>query len=179
MSKIIAILNKTKYILCQKSLYLLYCSLIVPYITYCVEVWGNAYITNTTPIFLLQKRALRIINRSDYYEPTNKLFIKYNTLKFHDIVALKTVLLAFKAQKKILPCCILKFFQRKENRYELRGILNFEIKTARTNIKKRCASVMAKELWINCDNNLKTCSSIFMFKKSFKIHTVNQYKTLL
>ena len=41
MSKSIAILNKAKNILNQKSLLMLYGSLIVPYITYCVEVWGN------------------------------------------------------------------------------------------------------------------------------------------
>ena len=43
MSKTIAILYKTKDILNYNSLYigLLYCSFIVPYITYCVEAWGN------------------------------------------------------------------------------------------------------------------------------------------
>uniref|UniRef100_A0A0E9TS32 Uncharacterized protein n=1 Tax=Anguilla anguilla TaxID=7936 RepID=A0A0E9TS32_ANGAN len=51
MSKTIAILYKTKDILNQKSLYILYCSPIVPYITYCVEVWGNTYKTSTYPIF--------------------------------------------------------------------------------------------------------------------------------
>ena len=179
MSKTIAILYKTKYLFCQKAQYLLYCSLIVPHITYCVEVWGNAYKSNTNPIFLLQKRAIRIINRSDYCEPTNKLFIKYNTLKFHDIVAQKTVLLAFKAQQKSLPCCIQKLFQIKENRYDLRGKLMFEITTARTNIKKRCTSIMAREIWNSCDNDLKMCWSIYNFKKTFKNNILNKYKTIL
>ncbi len=35
MSKSIAILNRTKHILNEKTLYILYCALIVPYITYC------------------------------------------------------------------------------------------------------------------------------------------------
>ena len=56
MSKIIAILYKTKNILNQKSLYILYCSLLVPHISYCIEIWGNTYKTNTHPIFILQKR---------------------------------------------------------------------------------------------------------------------------
>ena len=179
LSKTIAILNKTKFIFSQKAMFLLYCSLIVPYITYCVEVWGNAYKTNTNPIFLLQKKALRIVNRSDYYEPTNKIFIKYNTLKFQDIVAQKTVLLAFKAQLKLLPCCIQRFFQIKENRYEMRRKCIFELTTERTNIKKRCASVIAREIWNNCDNDLKMCNTIYMFKKTFKDTKVNNYKTLL
>ncbi len=36
MSKSIAILNRTKHILNEKTLYILYCALIVPYIIYCV-----------------------------------------------------------------------------------------------------------------------------------------------
>ncbi len=46
ISKSIAILNIIKHIFNEKALYILYCALIVPYITYCVEVWGHAYKTN-------------------------------------------------------------------------------------------------------------------------------------
>ena len=35
------------------------------------------------------------------------------------------------------------------------------------------------ELFNNCDNDLKMCSTIYMFKKSFKDSKVNNYKTLL
>ncbi len=56
-----AILYKVKDFLNEKSLYNLYCSLVVPYISNCVEVWGNTYKTNTNLIFMLQKRAIRIV----------------------------------------------------------------------------------------------------------------------
>lgn len=67
ISKSIAILNKTKYIL-GKSLHLLYSNFIGPYIAYCVEVWGYVYKTITKPIFILQERTIRIINRANYHE---------------------------------------------------------------------------------------------------------------
>ncbi len=41
MSKIIAIFYKAKKVLNKQSLYTPYCSLLLPYITYCVEIWGN------------------------------------------------------------------------------------------------------------------------------------------
>jgi len=47
ISKSLAILNKAKDLLNQASLNMLYCSFILPYMTYCVEVWGNTYKTNT------------------------------------------------------------------------------------------------------------------------------------
>lgn len=51
MSRIIEILFKTKDMLNQSSLYIMYCSLTVPYNTCCVEVCGNTYKTNTNPMF--------------------------------------------------------------------------------------------------------------------------------
>ncbi len=33
------------------------------------------YKTNLNSIFILQKKAVRIVKRVDYYEPTNNLFI--------------------------------------------------------------------------------------------------------
>lgn len=54
MSKSITILYKIKDFSNYASLYTLCCSLILPYITYCVEVYEIASITNTNPIFILQ-----------------------------------------------------------------------------------------------------------------------------
>ena len=36
-------------------MYILYCSLFLPYLTYCAEIWGNTYLTNINGIFFLQK----------------------------------------------------------------------------------------------------------------------------
>ena len=91
ISKSIAILNKTKYLLNKTSLYTLYCSFILPYMTYCVEIWGNTYKTNIHPIFILQKRAIRIIHKTAYREPTNPLFVQLKTLKFLDLIDYKTI----------------------------------------------------------------------------------------
>jgi len=39
----LAIISRVKHIIDCNALYTLYCSLILPYLTYCVEVWGNNY----------------------------------------------------------------------------------------------------------------------------------------
>lgn len=58
ISKRIAILCKIKTSVNKNTLYILYNSLILPYLSYCVEIWGNTYKTNIQPIFLLQKKAI-------------------------------------------------------------------------------------------------------------------------
>lgn len=88
--KTIAILHKSKYFLNQSTLYILYCSLILPYVTYCVEIWGHTYTSNTKPIFILQTKAIRIVNHSAYNESTKPIFIKYKTLKLYDLVSYNT-----------------------------------------------------------------------------------------
>lgn len=49
----ISVLNKEKYVLDHKAMRILYCSLILPYFSYCVKAWGNTYISNIKPLFLL------------------------------------------------------------------------------------------------------------------------------
>jgi len=46
MARIIGILSKTRYILNKNTLHTMYCTLILPYMLYCVEVWGNTYKSN-------------------------------------------------------------------------------------------------------------------------------------
>lgn len=62
VSKSVGILYKVKDLFDYYLLHILYCSLILPYLGYCTDVWGNTYPSNSKPLFLLQKRAIRIIN---------------------------------------------------------------------------------------------------------------------
>lgn len=49
---------------CPKQEIMIYALLFLyPYMTYCLEIWRNAYKTNVLPIFKLQKRAIRIMNQ--------------------------------------------------------------------------------------------------------------------
>ena len=56
VAKSIFILNKVKYELDTNVLRMLYCTLVLPYLIYCLEVWGNSYKSNMTPLIMLQKK---------------------------------------------------------------------------------------------------------------------------
>lgn len=62
ISKNIAVINRTKYVLEVKALRLLYCCLVMSYLTYGIEIWGNNYKSSLHSLFMLQKRAIRVIN---------------------------------------------------------------------------------------------------------------------
>jgi len=38
-------MGKARHVLSKKALYILYCSLVLPNLYYCVEIWGNTYKT--------------------------------------------------------------------------------------------------------------------------------------
>lgn len=80
----------------------------MPYMTYCVQAWGNVYQTSTGPLIKLQKRAIIIIkSNAGYRDSMNQLFFESCTFKFLDLVRLKRLELMFK--NKSFPECIQLF----------------------------------------------------------------------
>ena len=56
LSKNIAILYTTKNYFEPNVLRMLYCSLILPYLLYCIEIWGNTYKINLQSLVITQKK---------------------------------------------------------------------------------------------------------------------------
>ena len=103
ISKTTAIIYKASHVLAERALYILYCSLALPYMTYCAEIWRNTCRTNVLPVFLKQKRLLRIVCRCKRLDHTTPLFYKMHALKLFDLIKLKTAVVMFKACNTMLP----------------------------------------------------------------------------
>ena len=67
VSKCFGILLKTRTYLSRKCLLDLYHSFAYTYLIYCVELWGHLNDTVLRPIFLLQKKIIRIISFSPLF----------------------------------------------------------------------------------------------------------------
>ena len=124
----------------------------------------------------MQKNAIQIINKTSYTEHTNPLFIRNRLLKFKDLVDYNTAIIALKAKKNLLPPCLQKFFVVRETKYNLRGTNKFNKPFARINDKAFCVSVKGINLWNDLENELKTSTSLRIFKKLYKIKIINKYK---
>ena len=84
-----AILMKASLFLNLIAMRTLYCSLFLPHINYCCEVWGITNKGTIDPLVKLQQRAVRIVSKVGKYEHTNSLFYKLKLFKFVDLVDLK------------------------------------------------------------------------------------------
>jgi len=54
---------------------MLYCSLILPYLSYACEMWGYTYKSQLHTLMLLQNKAIRIIAKATCLDHINLLFV--------------------------------------------------------------------------------------------------------
>jgi hypothetical protein len=66
ISRSIGILSKLRHFAPIKILLQIYYSIIYPFLSYGVIIWGNTYNSNILPLVTLQKKALQIITYSDF-----------------------------------------------------------------------------------------------------------------
>ena len=95
VSKSIAVLYKTMHVLDSQALHLLYQSLVEPHMSYCCELWGSTYQSRLKKLFLLQKRAIRIIYNLHYHDHTSVFFHSSKLLKLHDLGTYKTMIILY------------------------------------------------------------------------------------
>ena len=62
---LMALVYKATRNLNSNTLRMLYCALFLPYLNYCVEVWGTASKCYTSLITLVQKKVIRVIAKVD------------------------------------------------------------------------------------------------------------------
>ena len=101
---------------------MIYNSLLLTYLHYCVEVWGNKYPTNLNRIKVLQKKAIRIFGKLDYNDHTNSVFLELKLLKFDDIVKLNFTVNSTKLNFTV-------------NSTKTRQYMNFYVQFKRTKLK--------------------------------------------
>jgi len=75
----------------QKTLMMIYHSLIYPYLIYAVPIWGNAADNFIDSIYKLQKRVVRYITFKDSRTHSAPLFNSLNILNIRDIYKIDTL----------------------------------------------------------------------------------------
>ena len=175
LSKVAAIIYRASCLINQDGIYMLYCSLFLPYINYCSEIWGNTYATNVECITVLQKRVVRLICGARRLDHTNPLFKQLGILKFVDLVKFKTSIIMFKAYHNVLPDSLQKMFNLRVQIYDTRQKCTFSVHRANTNVKSMCISIYGVKLWNSLHTDLTNCRSVHVFKKMYKMHIISLY----
>ena len=166
VSKSIGIIRHISKFVSTPTLISLYYSLIYPYLTYCSLIWGTTYETHLNPLIILQKRAIRIINKVNYSEHTSPLFFSNKILKLKDLIKYRQAIYVY---KNILQ------FSTPAHSYSTRNRNNLSIPFQRLTIAQHSLSYCGPATWNSLPEYIKTAHNISNFKKLLREHFLMSY----
>ena len=169
VSRILGVIRKLKHVLPSQTLLSLYNTLILPHLQYCVWAWGNTYRTYLNKIYIVQKKALRLINNSSFRSHAGPLFLKFNCLNIFNIYKYHLGVLMYKFKSRSLPKAIQSMFTLNStmHSYNTRSSSKFHIFGVQTNFFKSIVRHQGPILW-NSLNCLSPARNVFQFKKHLK-----------
>ena len=167
----IGILCKFRHFVNKEILVSLYYALSYPFLTYGILSWGCTYETNLKPIFILLKKAVRIITFSAYDDSSSPLFKELSIIKLFDLVNLHIVIFMFKFRNNLLPTAFSLFLKKIQQVHKYNTRLSakqsYYIPKARTNYGIFNIRFQGPKVWNDIDEQLKA-SPLQLFKKKLK-----------
>ena len=174
---VIGIMNRIKEKVDSDILITVYNTLMLPHLSYCCEIWGNTYCSRLKDIVILQKRAMRLIDKADFTAHTSPIFKKYNVLKFTDLVEFNSCMVMYKASNNLLPVNVQgQFIKNKEvHNYRTRNREKLHVQNVRSSLKHISVNNKGVRLWNKLDEKLRSTVSINLFKKRLKLQFIQKY----
>ena len=175
ISRSIGILWKVNYLpveILKKSYY----TLVYPYLLYCLMAWGSASNTLTNLLFLKQKKIVRIISKSDYFDPSDPIFKELNILKLNDLYK--------------VYCSVFMFKTLYENKYDfyldkIKSLqINLPYNTRNTEFRlPKLRLIRSRQnivyqgisIWNKIPNHMKNNKTSSSFKKGLKMNIIDSY----
>ena len=145
---------------------MLYNTLILPYISYCSEVWSRTYKTNIYPLFVKQRKCLRIIGRLSRYDHTTPIFLKFNILKLFDLFEFRYVCFMYLVYSRKLPNTLQNLYVRNISNYVLRN--PYYYKKVNSYVMKMCMPFYGIDLLQKNLSMLQNSESLYIYKRRFK-----------
>ena len=147
-----------------------YYSLVHSYLNYNICVYGGTYQSHINSLFLLQKRAIRIINKAPFLEPTTPLFYYSGILKVHDMYKLNMGLYMFDRWHT-------GAYDRTHS-YATRNRSDLLPARARLTIGQNSMSVTGPNTWNSIPQYIQNSLSRNSFKCQFKKYLLSSYRNL-
>ena len=156
MSKNLLVMHRVKWLLNKSALCVIYCTLVLPYISYCCQIWGNTYKTRIQPLYIIQKRAIRICNHLENRSHSKPAFFNLKTT-IADLVQFKSMVLMYKIYNNLMPSNILSYFcmVHMSHDHDTRQAGHFKNMYCSTTLKSMYLSVRGPVMWNKLHADLK------------------------
>ena len=145
-------------------------SLIHSYINYCNLIWGSACKTILEPLYILQKKAVRIINNSAYLDHSDPIFKLLGLMTIFKVFKLNCLLFAYKCLKtNQYPEFRNKILKNSTvHSYETRICDLFRPPPQRLELCRRSYLYQSVKLWNSVNGGIRNYNCIISFKKIVK-----------
>ena len=169
-SKAIGIICKAKKVLMADTLLTLYNSFILPYFTYCIEVWGSSSNYNMNSLFVMQKKAIRIIASKPRLALTDPLFMELGLLNVSDLYTNAICVFMYKYYKQLLPEIFDDMFLKNRNVYHraTRQQSLLHVPISKSVILSRSIRVKGVTIWNTFAHNVDVDCSLVKYKYTVK-----------
>ena len=167
ISRHTGILYKIRDKLPKKARLDYYYAYIFPYLSYNTIIWGCAYQTNLTPLFLQQKRTIRTIANAGFRDHTDPLFKSLKILKVQDIYNFQLGCHMFHARDR-------GEYDTQTN-YQTRGPNRALSAFRRTTTTQHAISFAGPKYWNSLPPDIRSINNYKRFRKSLKEHLLGKY----
>ena len=111
-------MNKFKHYIPYRILHTFYCTLILPYLSYGILIWGNTCKSYLDKLVKLQKWAIRTISNSHYRSHTGPLLTKCNVFTVSDMYTLELGVFMYRFSIDDLPVAFKNNFSKRSDIHE-------------------------------------------------------------
>ena len=168
ISKCVGILIKARPCLSRKCLLDLYYLFAYPYLRYCVEIWGHAGDRLLHPLFLVQKKIVRIITFSAFLAHTAPIFLNLRLLPLNKIVLHRTSVFMFKLMNNMLPNAMNSLIVKNNDTHHYNTRQNHHLRGSRPKCKPVVNSFSNRSVQIWNAISSKLNINVFLYK--FKLY---------
>ena len=177
ISRNIGVINKLKYFFPTPTIFMLYSTLILPYMNYGILAWGNATKHLLDRLLLLQKKIIRIACNAGFHTHTTPLFYEKKILKVQELYKYHLGQFMHKYSKNELPHIFSDMFIRNNtvHNYPTRLSKSLHLPLTRTLFANRIFTFTGPKLWNSLDESMKQPQSLPTFKHKLKTMLLNNY----
>lgn len=179
LSKGLGIIKKARSVLNKITLTNLYYTFLYPYLSYCNIIWGRAAKKHLQKLFLLQKRAVRIICNASFLAHTEQLFKDCKLLTIFQINVYLVGIFMYQHQNNLVPNVMRDMFVNRRAIHALntRNTEMLNLPFCRTELRKNTLCYYGCHVWNNIISPnsiaLRVQHSLCIFKKCLKSMLLN------
>ena len=176
IAKSVGIIVKARKVFDQPTLLSLYNSLIYPYISYCIHVWGNAPNCYISGLIVLQKKAVRIVSGVPPRTHTKPLFEDMNILTISQIFNYSLGMFMYKVVNHMMPPLFNHLFISTSNVHEhhTRQSDRLYVPLCPTTRSQRGIRYQGTSIWNLLSRKFDVSCKISTFKKYLKKFILSQ-----